>query len=64
MTTERISGLALMHVHKDTELDAEHIIHRLADQKNTHLALLFRPEWRRGSNNNYSHCNIDFSTDF
>ena len=29
MTTERMSGLVLMHVHKDTELDAEHIIHRV-----------------------------------
>ena len=27
MTTERMSGLILMNVHKDTELDAERIIH-------------------------------------
>ena len=27
-TTERMSGLALMHVHKDTGLDAERIIHQ------------------------------------
>ena len=41
MTTERISGLILMHVHKDTELDAEPIIHQLSRQKNRRLALLF-----------------------
>ena len=28
MTTERMSGLVLMHVHKDTGLDAERIIHK------------------------------------
>ena len=43
MTTESISGLVLMHVHKDTELDAERIIHQFGRQ-NRHLALLFRPE--------------------
>ena len=41
ITTERVSELALMHIHKDTELDAEHIIHQLSRQKNRHLALLF-----------------------
>ena len=41
MTTERMSGLALMHVHKDTELDAERIIHQFSRQKNRRLALLF-----------------------
>ena len=30
MTTERMLGLALMHVHKDTELDAERIIHQFS----------------------------------
>ena len=30
MTTECMSGLALMHVHKDTELDAERIIHQFS----------------------------------
>ena len=43
MTTERMSGLALMHVHKDTVLDAERIIHPSSRQKNSHLALLFSP---------------------
>ena len=33
MTTERMSGLALMHVHNDTELDAERIIHQFSRQK-------------------------------
>ena len=33
MTTERMSGLALMHGHKDTELDAERIIHQFNHQK-------------------------------
>ena len=28
--TERMSGLALMHVHKDTELDAERFIHQFS----------------------------------
>ena len=44
MTTERMSGLALMHVHKDTVLEAECIIHQFTRQKNRRLALLFRPE--------------------
>ena len=30
MITERMSGLALMHVHKDTELDAERFIHQFS----------------------------------
>jgi len=37
-TTKRMSRLALMHIHKDTELDAERIIH----QKNRRI--LFRHE--------------------
>ena len=37
-TTERMSGLALMLVHKDTELDAERIIHQFTHQKNRRLA--------------------------
>ena len=28
MTTERMQGVALMHVHKDTQLEAERIIRR------------------------------------
>ena len=40
MTNERMSGLALMHVHK---LDAERIIHQFSRQKNRRLALLFSP---------------------
>ena len=43
MTTERMLGLALMHVHKDTEMDAEPIIHQFSRQKNRRLALIFRP---------------------
>ena len=43
MTTERMSGLALLHVHKDTELDAEPIIYQFSRQKNRRLALLFQP---------------------
>ena len=34
-TTERMSGLILMHVHKDTELDVECIIHQVTHQKKT-----------------------------
>ncbi len=30
MTTERMSGLALMHVYKDTELDVERFIHQFS----------------------------------
>ena len=37
----------LLHVNEDTELDAERIIHQFSRQKNRHLALLFRPKWRR-----------------
>ena len=37
-TTERMLGLALMHVHKDTELDAERIIHQFSRQKSRRLA--------------------------
>ena len=40
MTTERMSGLAVMHVHKDTELDVECIIHKFTHHKNRRLALL------------------------
>ena len=43
-TTERMSGLALMHIQKDTVLDAECIIHQSSRQKKRRLALLFRPE--------------------
>ena len=42
-TTERMSGLALMHVHKDTELDAERIIHQFSHHKNRRISLLFSP---------------------
>ena len=47
MTTGGMTGLALMHAHKDTELDAERIIHQFSRQKNRRLVLLVRPEWRR-----------------
>ena len=43
VTTERMSGLALMHVHKDTELDTKCIIHQFRHQKNMRIALLFSP---------------------
>ena len=35
MTTERMSGLAMLHFHKDTVLDAECIIHQFSHQKNS-----------------------------
>ena len=38
MITERMLGLALMHVHKDTELDAERIIHQFSRQNTRRLA--------------------------
>ena len=41
MTTERMPGLALMHVHKDIELDAECIMHQFSHQKSRRIALLF-----------------------
>ena len=43
MTTERLSGLALMHVHKDKPIDAASIIQQFSLQKNRRLALVFRP---------------------
>ena len=43
MTTECMSGLALMHVLKDRELDAKRIIHQFSHQKNSRIALLFSP---------------------
>ena len=44
MATERMWGMALMQVHKETELDAERIIHQFSLQNHRRLALLFRPE--------------------
>ena len=44
MATEHMSRMVLMHVHKDTELDAERITHQFSRQKNRRLAILFRPE--------------------
>ena len=38
MTTEHISGLAFLHVHKDTELEAERIIYQFSRQKTRRLA--------------------------
>ena len=43
MTTERLSGLALMHVHKNKPLDAARIVQQFSQQKNRRLALVFRP---------------------
>ena len=43
MTTERMAGLVLMHVHKDTERDAERIIYQFSHQKNRRIALLVSP---------------------
>ena len=43
ITTERMSGLALMHVQKDTEMDAERIIHQFSHKKDRRTALLFGP---------------------
>ena len=48
MTTERVWGMALMQVHKETELDAERIIQQFSLQNHRRLTLLFRPEWRWG----------------
>ena len=39
ITTERMSGLALIHVYKDIEMDVERIIHQFSHKK----ALLFGP---------------------
>ena len=43
ITTERMSGLALMHVHKDIEMDAEHIMHQFSHKKDRRMTLLFSP---------------------
>ncbi|KAI0224420.1 hypothetical protein LSAT2_024584, partial [Lamellibrachia satsuma] len=40
MTSERLSGLALMHVHKNKQLNVERIIHQFSRQKNRRLALI------------------------
>ena len=43
ITSERMSGLGLMHVHKDIEMDAECIIHQFSHKKDRRIALLFGP---------------------
>ena len=48
MTNERLSGLALMHVHKNKQLNVERIIHQFSRQKNRRLALIFRPNEGEG----------------
>jgi len=44
LTTEHMWGMALMQVHKETELDAERIIDQFSLQSHRRLALLFRPK--------------------
>lgn len=41
MSTERLSGLGLLHVHRDRELDAERVVDNFAARKNRRLALVF-----------------------
>ncbi|KAK3093027.1 hypothetical protein FSP39_010187 [Pinctada imbricata] len=42
MTTERLSGLALLHAHKDMNIDRDAVIQRFAEGKSRRLLLLFQ----------------------
>ena len=42
MTTERLSGLGLMNIHRDREVSAKHVVDIFARRKDRRLALLFR----------------------
>nr|CAI5860044.1 unnamed protein product [Callosobruchus analis] len=42
MTLERLCGLALMHVNKDTHIDIDNVVNRFANAKNGLLTLLYR----------------------
>ena len=51
ITTERMSGLALMHVHKDIDMDAERIIHQFSHKKDRRIALLYLAPNESGCSN-------------
>ena len=42
MTEERLSGLTMLHVHRDRTVDADVIIQTSAGQTDRRLALLFQ----------------------
>lgn len=42
MTTNRLSGLGLLHIHRDRELSAATVVDRFAERKQRRLALIFQ----------------------
>lgn len=42
MGTERMSGLALLNIHREREIDLEEVVDVFARRKERRLALLFR----------------------
>ena len=42
MSTERMSGLGLLHIHREREINAERVVDKFARRKERRLALLFK----------------------